>query len=352
MNIITGLLTLLSLFLIYATFISLVRSDYWWIRVFDFPRLQILGLLVLTLAATLFYYDDFMPAHYLVTGLLLVSLFYQSYKIFKYTPLAPKEVLSYAGSESERTFSLIVSNVYQPNREVNRLIGHVKRYNPDLLLILEADAWWENQLKTIETDYPFTIRKPQDNLYGMLLYSKLKLEDSKIRFLINNDIPSFETTVYLGESGRFKFYCLHPRPPFPSESDTAANRDAELLVVGKDIPNHDVPVLIAGDFNDVAWSNTTRLFQKVSRLLDPRIGRGFYNSFHARYPLLRWSLDHVFHSDHFQLVELKRLAHIGSDHFPIYIKLHYKPEEQEKQEEPEADREELELAEEKIEKVL
>ena len=164
------------------------------------------------------------------------------------------------------------------------------------------------------------------------------------------DIPSFETIVMLNKTDSFKIYCLHPRPPFPTESNTSTNRDAELLVVGKEVLKHDEPVLIAGDFNDVAWSNTTRLFQKVSELLDPRIGRGFYNTFHAGYPLLRWSLDHVFHSDHFQLIKLRRLKNIGSDHFPIYIKLQYIPEEKEEQDEPQADRDEMEWAKEKIEK--
>ena len=71
----------------------------------------------------------------------------------------------------------------------------------------------------------------------------------------------------------------------------------------------------------MAWSRTTRLFQRISGLLDPRVGRYFMNTFHADYPLLRWSLDHIFHSTDFALVDMKRLAHIGSDHFPIYVVL-------------------------------
>ncbi len=56
-------------------------------------------------------------------------------------------------------------------------------------------------------------------------------------------------------------------------------------------------------------------------LARPARGRHYINTFHADYPLLRWSLDHVFHSTDFALVRMQRLAHIGSDHFPVYVVL-------------------------------
>ena len=315
---------------------------------FDYPRLQIGVLLLLSIIACVLIYDFTKTWHYLITGALFVSLFYQVRKIYRYTVIASRQVLSYKGDESVNSFSLIVSNVYQPNQKVKLLIQHVKNYRPDLLLVLEANEWWENQLEVIAKDYPYTIKRPQDNLYGMLLYSKLRLTDKKVNFLFEDDIPSFEAMVQLNKIDKFKIYCLHPKPPFPTESKTSTNRDAELLIVGREVLKQEMPVLIFGDFNDVAWSNTTRLFQKVSKLLDPRIGRGFYNTFHAGYPLFRWSLDHVFHSSHFQLIKLKRLKNIGSDHFPIFIKLHFLPQEKDEQEEPEADGEDLQMADEKI----
>ncbi len=348
MNIISAVVLTLSLFFIYATFISLLRWDYWWVRVFDFPRLQVSFLLILSVGVNYVVFDYTETWHYLLTGLLLLSIFYQGRKIYRYTIFTKKQVKSYKGDQSVNTFSLIVSNVYQPNRKYEKLINLVKKMKPDLLLVIEANKWWEEQLAVIGREYPYTIKMPQNNLYGMILYSKLKLKDEKINFLFEDDIPSFEVRVRLSEKDEFKIFCLHPKPPFPTESTTSTNRDAELLVVGKKVLKLNEPVLIAGDFNDVAWSNTTRLFQKVSKLLDPRIGRGFYNTFHAKYPLFRWSLDHVFHSSHFKLVKLKRLQSIGSDHFPIFIKLHYIPEEKNTQEEPEADGDDFQLANKKI----
>jgi hypothetical protein len=56
-------------------------------------------------------------------------------------------------------------------------------------------------------------------------------------------------------------------------------------------------------------------------LLDPRVGRGLFSTFDARYPFLRWPLDHLFHDPRFRVVSVERLPHIGSDHFPILFEL-------------------------------
>ena len=45
------------------------------------------------------------------------------------------------------------------------------------------------------------------------------------------------------------------------------------------------------------------------------------NTFHARIPVFRWPLDHLYHSGHFQLAEITRLPYIGSDHFPLFTRL-------------------------------
>ena len=120
-------------------------------------------------------------------------------------------------------------------------------------------------------------------------------------------------------------YGLHPEPPAPGEAETSLPRDAELVLAGREIAERGAPTIVAGDFNDVAWSHTSRLFRRISRLLDPRIGRGMYNTFHAGYVLLRWPLDHVFVGDAFVLRRMARLPGFGSDHFPIYIALDYAP---------------------------
>ena len=171
-----------------------------------------------------------------------------------------------------------------------------------------------------------------------------------MKFLIQDDIPSIHVRVKLASGQQLSLHCMHPRPPFPTEDETSTDRDAELLLVGKKLKPKEIPVIVMGDLNDVAWSQTNYLFQNISGLLDPRIGRGFFNIFHAQIPFMRFPLDHFFHSNHFRLIQLKRLTYFGSDHFPVYIYLSYEPEAQSEQPELQATGEEEERAAEKIEK--
>jgi len=84
--------------------------------------------------------------------------------------------------------------------------------------------------------------------------------------------------------------------------------------------------VVVGGFNDVAWSHTTRLFQRLGRLLDARAGRGLFNTFHAQHPVMRYPPDHVFHTGHFTVAGLERLPGFGSDHFPMFAALVFQPE--------------------------
>ncbi len=229
------------------------------------------------------------------------------------------------------------------------MIALVKHYQPDLLLTLESDQWWQDQLSILECDYPYTVKIPLDNLYGMHLYSRLPLNHAQILYRVREDIPSIETEVQLRSGEWIKVFCLHPMPPSPTEAETATERDGELLIVGHQIEHSNETCLVFGDLNDVGWSKTSRLFQKISGLIDPRVGRGLFSTFHAHYPFLRWPLDHIFVSNDFLVRRLRRLPNIGSDHFPVFAEFQYHPAAEAIQPEPEASAEDKARAHEKIE---
>jgi len=331
------LLTVGALAVIAATLLPLLRSDAWWVRSFDFPRTQIafIGALLLGLDIA-FRAEPGLLDNILRTAVLL-CIVYQAYRIRPYTVLARHQVKAAQNVSEQSTISLLLANVKMTNRNAERLRRIITGADADLLLIVEADKWWQRELSGFARTYPFSVQQPQANTYGMLLYSRFELLRSEVRFLVEEGVPSIRALIGLPVGTEIELHCLHPKPPAPREATQSTERDAELTIVGKEAKGRDLPVVVMGDLNDVAWSRTTTLFQKISGLLDPRIGRGLYNSFHAGYFFMRFPLDHFFHSTHFRLIELKRLPYFGSDHFPMYVRLSYEPEAQREQKAPESD---------------
>ncbi|MEW6371634.1 MAG: endonuclease/exonuclease/phosphatase family protein [Pseudomonadota bacterium] len=331
-----------------ATLLPFSRRTEWLIRDLDFPRLQIAFLALATLAAELFLLDLADPASAALVVVTVACLLYQAWWIFPYTRVYPNEVKAALDVNGAERIRILTANVLAPNHNAEGLIALIREHKPDVFVTLESDDWWQERLDTLEGDYPYSMKCPLDNLYGMHVYSRLALEDTAIQFLVEDDIPSMHALVVLESGRKVRMHFLHPAPPSPTEHDESTERDAELLVVAKSVAGLDTPVVVAGDLNDVAWSVTTRLFRKISGLLDPRIGRGMFNTFHAGIPFLRWPLDHLFHSRHFTLSFIRRLPKFGSDHFPMLVELAYDRKHGADQEGLQADADDEALAREKI----
>ena len=120
----------------------------------------------------------------------------------------------------------------------------------------------------------------------------------------------------------FKFYAVHPVATIPSKKypDNEDEEELELLLIGDLVAENPLPSVVAGDFNDISWSQTSKVFGESGNLKDVRIGRGLYNTFNATSLFLRWPLDHYFVTEEFALIKLERLENFGSDHFPLYAK--------------------------------
>ncbi|MEM1271205.1 MAG: endonuclease/exonuclease/phosphatase family protein [Bacteroidota bacterium] len=343
-NMVAGLLWGLAGFLVFGTVVPFWKGGTWWVRVCDFPRVQIVVAQILCLAGLLALGEGQGALQQAGLAVLGLAMIYQLVRIVPYTPLYATQVQT-TDRRAGGTLRVLIANVLMPNRNAETLIEQVRALDPDVFMAAETDQWWVDQLSVLKDDLPEVIAHPLDNTYGIVLFSKRPLEEAEVNYLVEDDVPSIRATMQLGNGQRFRFTGLHPRPPRVQQNSD--HRDTELMRVAYALRGKPHPGIVAGDMNDVAWSDTTRLFQKVSGYLDPRIGRGMFNTFHAGYPVLRYPLDHVFVSPHWKVVELRRLSGNGSDHFPIYIELHLDPSAVYQQEGYEATQEDLEEAAEK-----
>ena len=310
---------LLATVLLAGTVLPFLPVAHGLVRVGDFPRQQYLALALALIAAAPFFADR--TAIWLgLLALLAAVAFVQAVLIVEFTPFARKQSTGFDPTRHDGdALRLVAANVKMSNRQRQAMLAELERAEPDILVLMEVDDGWAAALSPLTGLYPHVVSRPQNNSYGMIVASRLELADIALQCLLTKDVPSVVATVRTKAGRRFRLYALHPEPPVPHRGTTG--RDGETALVALRVREETLPVIVTGDLNDVAWSTTTRRFRRVSRLLDPRIGRSVFSTFDARIPLLRWPLDHLFHSAEFRLAGMRRLAPCGSDHFPVAFDL-------------------------------
>lgn len=316
---IAAVLVLVAAVCLLASLVPLLPVGHGMVRSFDFGRLQAIGVSFFVLLAVIMAGLDtaaLVAAAVMAAAALVIQLGH----VVRFTPVWPVQTARVAGTTgSMPTLSVLACNVKQSNRDYQRVIDLINERQPDIAVFMETDQAWADALRPCLSKFSEPIEQPQDDSYGMILASRFPLVDQKVQFLLNEEVPSISCVVQLPGGRHVRVIALHPEPPLPTR-DTLG-RDAEILVAAKIARDEQLPVIVTGDLNDVAWSRTTRRFLRVSGLLDPRQGRGLFNSFDARYWFLRWPLDHIFHSRDFELVSIERQRFVGSDHFPMFYRL-------------------------------
>ena len=343
-----GMITgwVLTIFMVAITFLPLVRSDFWTFRILEYPRLQ---KLVIGLATMLILYllrFSLNDMFFWMLGAVAVCCIYLTIKIYPYTAASPKEMAFLQKRNEEQEIRIFTANVLQTNTKFDNMLKQIHETDPDIIFLVETDNAWANAMQ-LDDQYPYTLKKPIDNTYGLLFFSRLPVQNEKLLFRVDAEIPSIEAEVQLKSGQWVKVFGLHPKPPVPDESLYSTAKDKELMKVAFAVEKETKPCIVMGDLNDVAWSHVTELFRKVSGLLDPRRGRGFYSTFSANNWLMRFPLDYIFCSSDFGLIQMKRMPYNGSDHFAMFIHLQYEPSLAKQQTEPHADRKEEQEAAEK-----
>ncbi len=336
---------------ILLTIIPLIAANYWWIRMFDYPHLQLTFLTLIALLVYFIRFDVKSKGDYFFSLALVACFVFQLLKIWPYTKLASLELLDAETAQVDSRLKIFTSNVLQKNKEWQKVVSEAKKSDPDLLLFTETNSWWTAKLKSaFSAEYAYEESVPLDNTYGMIMFSRFPLENTSVQYMVDDSIPSIHGQLKLPNGNRVQLHAVHPTPPMPQENPKSTARDAELMKVALQSKESSLAVVVLGDFNDVAWSQSTKLFQQVSGLLDMRKGRGFYNTYNAENLIMRWPLDHLFISDDFRFGAMKRGEKVGSDHYPFYATIYLEPAGSEKQRKEPATEGQLERAHKEIEK--
>lgn len=302
-----------------VTVLPFSDSNIWWIRAMDFPRVQIGICAAIVLLAAMFLSGSGRIA---ISLMMIAACIYHLMRIYPYTVIASPEMqLASPGPDEVRVLS---ANVLMENTRHDLLLQQINEFDPDILFLMETDQQWLDGLEPALAGYSTVIRQPQDNYYGMVFATRLPTKDARIVHLTEDKTPSLFAELATPEGTTFRFIGLHPRPPVPGE-DTE-QRDRQIYYAAKFASASEVPLVVTGDFNDVAWSDTSRTFKKVGQYVDPRIGRGMFSSFDATRWWLRFPIDQLYVTPDVAVTSLTRRGFIGSDHFPMAATVRIDPE--------------------------
>ena len=302
--------------LIVASFLPLIGTEWWLVRLLDFPRLQFLIVLIAVGFALLF----FIPRSPWTTLAMLAGIvsacLSHTVILWPYRPSGERFVDNYP---ADGRLSVMVANVQLGNRNAGALVEMVQGHKPDLFLAMETDTWWDRALRPIAATMPNTIQKITGSYYGIHLFSRLPLVHPEIRFLAGQDTPSVVCGVTLGTGETITFVGMHPRPPQLGQS--ALGRDAELYAAAFLLRDGGEPGILAGDINATPWEIAVDRTRRIAGLIDPRRGFGYVPTFSAKSWWEKWPLDHIFHGRGFTTRSLERLDAFGSDHYPYIARL-------------------------------
>ncbi|TVV77343.1 endonuclease/exonuclease/phosphatase family protein [Sphingomonas solaris] len=308
------------------TLVSLIHSNQWWIQILNFPRLLTLIVIgVIALGCAAFARAQRWGA--VLVPVLAIAAGLQFWRIYPYVPLAAIEVVeasALSNIQAGSCFKALGLNVFQDNRQYGRTIRLIEREQPDILLLMETDGRWVKALAPVLKRYPHRLLRPIDNTYGLVFASKLPVRSARTENVTDQNTPTVYAELTTRDGQPFDYIGLHPRPPLPGQDTDLRDRKIEHAALR--IAGHRLPAMAMGDFNDVAWSRTTQLFKQVGGYLDPRIGRGSYPSFPAKYAPVGWPLDQMFVSRDFAIRSLHILENVGADHRPLMAELCLTPE--------------------------
>lgn len=314
---------LLSAILITLDIFSLINHQHWVFRVCDFGKIQLTLAQFTLVIGSLFFFHSLSLWQIGLSAFLALLMIKNAAVLFKYTQIYGFFKKEKKITQDSAIIKVLSVNVYQFNSSHQKLIDLIEEVDPDIVFTLESNYEWETSLSPLKQQYIYSHEIALENTYGMHFYSKLKTEKITTHYFVADDIPSIEAEVKMDDGHSFTFWGVHPPPPSPTESQNSKERDGELVAVAKKVREKQSSAVVTGDFNNVAWTKSSRLFKKTSELVDARVGRGFISTFHAKHWFFRFPIDLFFHSTNIVVKKLTTLREIGSDHFPLYAEFHF-----------------------------
>ncbi len=223
-------------------------------------------------------------------------------------------------SYSEKVYSLLSHNVLAFNVFHEKVKTYLEEEDPDFILLHEYTPGLHRSLAPLWEKYPYRRALPRYGFTGSLLASKYPIKRPEAIWFGPMDVPSLTAVVSLPE-GEIRVVGIHP--PSPPNARDIHYRNTFMDSLTRQIKGpwavEDLPILLAGDFNNTPYHPRFQNFLRESGLKDSRLGIGNQASFPTHLGKLGIPLDHILISSDIQVQSRKTGPGCGSDHLPLHL---------------------------------
>lgn len=211
---------------------------------------------------------------------------------------------------------VMVYNIYHRNPDLESVIAEVRKYDPDLLFLMEYSNAIQTRIESEFEDYPHQLIRTSRQTMGLALFSRIPFDDTEIHRFQATRIPIFQAVMTIDDTP-FTFVGGHSWPPQPRWGQLHRDQVGSITSVASQSIH---PLIVAGDFNASQWSFAVQDLSRQAGVAN--ILRPFdLTKTSSPVPLIGLPIDHVLLSDEWVVTAVQYGAAGGSDHKPIVVDL-------------------------------
>ena len=214
-------------------------------------------------------------------------------------------------------------NVLTSNQNYAACIAAILAKEPDILGLVETSQQWLDHLKALDTLYPYAHKIPRDDNFGITLFSKHRLLNTREESFGHYATPTIISEVEL-DNQIITVILTHPLPPI--ERQYFHGRNEQMRGLADFIQHQQLPTILIGDLNMTPWSPYFLKFIQNSGMVASSQGFG-WNATWPQFPLFKIPIDHILTSKNCQTISFEVLGANGSDHNSILAVISLPPKD-------------------------
>lgn len=214
--------------------------------------------------------------------------------------------LVYATKKAKTEISIAHINLINFQGKVDSLLNLVQELDPDIICFQEVNPGWAELLsQKLLGKYPSTASLVRIDAFGKMIF--LKFAYTRLDTIYYDQIPDLDIHL-IKNNHTFHVICSQIVPSYAGYSGLSS-RD-HLTSLANYVKSIKHPVILAGEFNQVYWSQEMRNFKDLTKLNNSRKSLSML--------LKVVPYEHIFFSSEFECSGLEELSDEVSNHIGLF----------------------------------